>query len=94
MRRFRAEISVLGPNGEENVNQKHTLFLLQSLIPEALQSLILEEPEAEGRLGMGVWGAKPPNRRDPLYLYIPIRPPKGDRESWGKGGFWGVLAGV
>ena len=51
----------MGPNREENVNQKHTLFLLQSLIPEALQSLIPEEPEAEGRLGMGVWGAKPPN---------------------------------
>ena len=69
MRRFRAEISVLRPNGEKNVNQKHTPFLLQSLIPEALQSLIPEEPEAEGRLGMGVWGAKPPNGRD-LYIFL------------------------
>ena len=62
----------MGPNREENVNQKHILFLLQSLIPEALQSLILEEPEAEGRLGMGVWGANPP-----LFIYGAVpRPPR------------------
>ena len=49
------------PNREESVNDKYTLILWQSSIPEARQSSIPESPEAEGRLGVGVWGAKHPN---------------------------------
>ena len=39
-----------------------------------MESSIPEEREAEGRLGVGVWGAKPPNGGDPLYLlFMPVR---------------------
>ena len=40
------------------------------------QRLILEEPGAGGRLGVGGWGAKPPNGMGPLIFYLYIRTPE------------------